>query len=337
MKRAILFILLGVVLGGSTVWLARHGVIAKPGSEESAETKPVEEEEPKTTITHDKNGNVVINMSDEMQGDAGIVVGTPKAAQFAPELKAYGHVLDPTPIAAMLSELDSALAARISSSSELAILRTLSAQGNASPRTLQAAEATALRDDIAVRSVRDRLLLTWGEAIAGRSDLSNFARSLTAQEAALIRLDVPAGEKQSLTLTTARLVTLAGDSTDAEFLGAAANVDPQFQGEGFLFLVKPNSLRLKPGQGIQGFLRLPGEPLKGVIVPREAIVRTEGKGWVYVLNEGGESLTRKEIALDRPTGSGWFVTGAVTAGDHVVIVGTQTLLSEELKATIQAD
>jgi hypothetical protein len=67
------------------------------------------------------------------------------------------------------------------------------------------------------------------------------------------------------------------------------------------------------------------------------VVRTEGKGWVYVLNEGGEALTRKEIALDRPTETGWFVTRDITASDHVVVTGAQVLLSEELKASIKAD
>ena len=86
-----------------------------------------------------------------------------------------------------------------------------------------------------------------------------------------------------------------------------------------------------------GYLKIPGEPLAGVIIPRGAVIRTEGAGWVYVLNSGAESLTRIPVALDHPTEAGWFVTENVTANDHVVVTGAQTLLSEELKASIKAD
>jgi len=331
-KRTILLIIIGAALGGSGVWLAKRGETAKPAAE-----KPAAEEEAKTTITHDANGNVVIGMSDEMQGDAGIVVENPAPAQFSPEMKGFGRVLDPAPLAALMTELASDVAAAAASGNELARLKTLANQGNASTRALQTAEAAALRDQLAIQSAKDRLALSSGRAVAEQQNLTAFIQSLTAQEAALVRIDLPAGETLPSPPTGARVVTLSGNSTEAEYLGAAPGVDAQTQGRGFLFLIKPNALQLLPGQGVTGYLKQPGEPLTGVIIPRDAVVRTEGKGWVYVLNEGGEALTRKEIALDRPTETGWFVTRDITASDHVVVTGAQVLLSEELKASIKAD
>ena len=76
------------------------------------------------------------------------------------------------------------------------------------------------------------------------------------------------------------------------FLELAPSVDPQMQGQGFLFLLKPNSLRLTSGEAVVGYLKIPGEPLAGVIIPREAVVRTEGAGWIYVLNAAGDAFTR---------------------------------------------
>ncbi len=81
-----------------------------------------------------------------------------------------------------------------------------------------------------------------------------------------------------------------------------------------------------------GYIRIPGEPLAGVILPRDAVVRAEGAGWVYVLNSAGEAFTRIPIALDHPTEAGWFVTKGVTAGENVVVAGAQQLLSLELKS-----
>jgi hypothetical protein len=81
------------------------------------------------------------------------------------------------------------------------------------------------------------------------------------------------------------------------------------QGQGFVFSVQPNAISLAPGQAVTVWLQPPGEPLAGVIIPRDAVVRLEGAGWVYVMNKdkGGEAFTRKKIQLDRPTENGWFL------------------------------
>jgi multidrug efflux pump subunit AcrA (membrane-fusion protein) len=135
------------------------------------------------------------------------------------------------------------------------------------------------------------------------------------------------------------VVTLSGKTADGKFLSATADVDPQIQGQGFIFLVQPNAIPLAPGQAVTVWLQVPGDPLAGVIIPRDAVLRLEGAGWVYVMNKdkGGEAFTRKKIPLDRPTDAGWFVTGAVKADDYIVVTGAQTLLSEELKAALSPD
>ncbi len=332
MKRTILLIIVGAAIGGGAVWIAKRGAAPSVPAE-----KPAVEEEEKTTITHDTNGNVVINMSDKVQGDAGIVVEQPASAQFSPELKGYGKVLDPAPLAALLNELATAQAAAVASGKELTRLQTLSPSGNASARAVQAAEATALHDQLAVQSAKDRLRLAWGQAVADQRDLAAFLQTLASQETALVRVDLPVGQMPKSPPAGARIVTLSGETAETELLGLVPGVDPQTQGRGFMLLLKPNALRLLPGQGVAGFLKVAGEPLAGVIIPRDAVIRTEGKAWVYVLNPGGESLTRKEITLDRPTEDGWFIATSIAASDHVVVTGAQTLLSEELKATIQAD
>jgi hypothetical protein len=77
--------------------------------------------------------------------------------------------------------------------------------------------------------------------------------------------------------------------------------------------------------------------MTGVIIPRDAVVRLEGSGWVYQMNKGGESFTRRKIPLDRATDAGWFVTGSLKTDDYIVVTGAQTLLSEELKAALSPD
>jgi len=337
-KRAIIFLIIGAALGGGAVWMKTHTPDTKPADAKSADAKPAEEkpaaeEGEKPAVSRDENGNVVITMSDETQGDMGILVTNPVAAQFAPELKGHGQILDPAPLAGMMNDLAAARAASIASSNELARLKTLSDQGNASPRALQTAEAAAQRDQLAVQAAGDRFILAYGQALAERDDLSALVRSLTSQSVLLVRIDLPAGENLDALPTSARLETLSGNSVEAELLGAAASTDPQLQGRGFFFLVRNNTAHLLPGEGVAGFLKLPGEPLAGILIPRAAVIRTEGKGWVYVLNKNGESFTRKEVSLDRPTENGWFNSGGLTAGDFVVVTGAQALLSVELSST----
>jgi hypothetical protein len=333
MKKTILLILIGAVIGGGIVFMKmRSG-----GPATAAGEKPEEEKPGATRVSRDEKGNVVVAMNDETQGNIGLKVEKPAAAQWQPELKGYGQVLDPVPLAAILTELDSARAAWMASSNELARLKILAAQGNTSPRALQTAEAAAQHDELAVQSARDRLVLSWGKAVADRNDLPAFVQSLASQDTSLVRIDLSAGEAIKSPPGGARIVTVSGNSVDAEFLGAASGVDPQMQGRGFIFLAKNAGSPLLSGEAVTGFLKVPGDALDGVNIPRDAVVRTEGSGWVYVLNEGGEAFTRVPVPLDRPTEAGWFVAKVVTATNNVVIIGAQTLLSEELKASLSSD
>jgi hypothetical protein len=331
-KRTVLLcvLVLAVAAGGGWLWFHRHGADA-PTPPGAAEAKSAKEEATGPRVARDAKGNVVIIVSGETQGKMGIQVTNPARAKLRPEVKGYGRVLDPAPLAALVTDLASAQAAQVASSNELARLRTLEGQGNASARALQTGEAAAIRDQIAVQAARDRLLLSWGQVVAGRKDAPTFIQSLTSLETVLARIDLPIGQDLKLP-SGARIVGSSGQTVEADFLGLAPAVDPQMQGRGFLFWVRSNAWRLSPGEALIGFLKVPGEPIDGVVIPREAVIRTEGAGWVYVLDKaGGQSFTRTEVALDHPTEAGWLVTQGVTAEDRVVVNGAQELLSMELK------
>jgi hypothetical protein len=332
-KRAIvLIIFIAAGFAGGVLWMKHREAAAPPAAEHPpAAQTPADKETAGPQVSRDTNGNAVISMRDKARKELGIEVKTSAAFQMSPELKGYGRVLDPAPLAALVTELASSQAAYAASSSELARLKTLEGQGNASARALQAAEAAAQRDLLAVRSTRERLALSWGQAVADQKDLPSLVQSLTSLEAALVRIDLPVGETLKTPPTGARIAALSGRAVEAAFLEPASNVDPQTQGQGFIFLVRPNSLRLTAGESVIGYLKIPGEPLAGVIIPREAVVRTEGAGWVYVLNAAGDAFTRTEVALDHPTEAGWFVARGVSTSDAVVVTGAQQLLSFELR------
>jgi hypothetical protein len=334
-KRAIvIFIVIAAAIGGGVWWFKHHPAGAAPAADTPA-AAPAEG----THVSHDEQGNTVVSMSDDDQGDAGIVVANPAAGQWSPEVKSYGRVLDPAPLAGLVNELVTAQAAASATAREWARQKALSAETNTSARALQAAEAAAQHDQLAIQSVSNRLTLAWGATLAARSDLADFVQLLTVRQAVLLRVDLPGGESLAAPPSGARVVALSGKTTEAKFLSPTVEVDPQIQGQGFIFSIQPNAIALAPGQAVTVWLQVPGDPLAGVIIPRDSVVRLEGAGWVYVMNnaKGGEAFTRKKIPLDRPTENGWFITGSLKTEDYIVVTGAQTLRSEELKAALSPD
>ncbi|HXP61488.1 MAG TPA: hypothetical protein VN829_13410 [Dongiaceae bacterium] len=331
MKRFLFFCVVGlvVVAAGGLLWFKQHRAGAAPAAG-TAEAKPTADEAAGPHVTRDAKGKAVIALSDELRKNMGIQVTNPAKMQISPEVKGYGRVLDPAPLAALITELASAQAAQVASSNEFARLKTLEGQGNASARALQAAEAGALRDALAVQAAKDRLALSWGKAVGDQKDAPGFIQSLTSLETVLVRIDLPIGQDLKLP-AGARIVGSSGEASEAEFLGLAPMVDPQMQGRGFLLRIKSNASRLSPGEAVVGYLKVPGAPVDGVVIPREAVVRTEGAGWVYVLDSVRNSFTRTEVALGHPTEAGWFVTEGAGANDRLVVNGAQELLSIELK------
>src|SRR6185436_6283211 len=115
----------------------------------------------------------------------------------------------------------------------------------------------------------------------------------------------------------------------AEFFDNAPAVNPQTQGQGFLFLAGGKPSGLFPNAAVTAYVKIPGDSMNGVMIPSSAVIRHQGKAWIYV-QTGESEFTRREIPLDRPGANGWFVSSGVTDKDRVVATGAQTILSEKL-------
>ena len=260
-----------------------------------------------------------------------------QTAKWSPEVKGYGRVQDPASLVSLYNDLASARAAAVASSQELERQKVLSAQSNTSVRALQAAQSAVDHDQLAVRAAKNALALAWGSSLANQDDLPAFINSVVTMQSVLVRVDLPVGEALTAPPAEARIMTLSGQMATAKFLNPVATVDPQMQGQGFVFVLQTNTLALAPGQAVTAFLQTSDEAQEGVLVPRDSVVRAEGAAWVYVLNKGGESFTRRKIPLDRPGEDGWFVTAEIKPADFIVVTGAQTLRSEELKSALSAD
>jgi hypothetical protein len=170
-----------------------------------------------------------------------------------------------------------------------------------------------------------------GESVESGQPILRVARF----DQLLARVDVPAGDTVVATITAASIVPLGQEDRPVrgERVALAAAVDPKTQGQPFLFRVSDSSQSLRPGLSVTAYLEIPGAARSGVVVWRSAVVRQSGKAWVYV-QTADDQFARREVALEEPTGEGWF-THSLSSGDRVVTTGAQTLLSEEFKSQIQ--
>src|ERR1041385_4676840 len=160
-----------VLFGTSTLLCLAVSNCRVAGCAKKSAEGEAQEKSPQSRVNRGTNGEVTITLDAAAQKTIGLTLTQLVAAQFAPELKAYGRVLDPLPLVSQITDLAAAQVTAQASQSELQRLQTLAGQNNASQRAVQAAEAAAARDQLQLQSGRLRLIGTWGTAIVQPPDL----------------------------------------------------------------------------------------------------------------------------------------------------------------------
>lgn len=313
MKKISFGILLGFVGGAATIWfIMRH-------PDEAAHEK-----QPAATEQHEAG----LHLTQEQQASAALLVAKPKAMELKPETKAFGRVLDAAPLATLLAEIQTSQSSLTASAKEFERLKSLGE--NAAPRALETAEAAMKRDQATLESAQARLLAGWGKSFTSRADLAVLTRSLLVQEAALVRVDLPAGENLTSEPRGVRLALLTGDAParEAELLGPAPTTDLQAQGQAFFALIRDHAP--PPGTALAAWLVTGGVAQHGFRLPRTAVVQHESGLFVFV-QTGDSVFERKRVQVAKSQHDGVFVISGIGADDRVVMTGAQQLLSEELK------
>jgi len=316
----------GLLLGGLGAW-----TYLKHGHEEKEPEKKQEKKE-ESRVQHSTNGETFIKLDKETQQRCGLKLVALESVEAKPEIKAFGRVLDPTPLATELIDINTAKAALDASRKEYERLKVLHDQNqNISTRLLDTSEAAVKRDALLVQAAQAKLRLSWGKAIVEQKALTNLVESLVAYRAALVRIDLPIGQALTAPPSEARIAPAAaqGNLIPAKFLGLATSTEPQVQGQGFFFLVETNPPL--PGAALSAWLTVDRKPKTGVLIPNSALVRFEGEIFVY-RQKAEDQFEREQVKLDMPLKDGWLASGDVAAGDKIVVIGAQELLSEELKS-----
>ncbi len=179
------------------------------------------------------------------------------------------------------------------------------------------------------------LLAQPGEAIEPGSPILRIAQL----DRLLARVDIPLGERVAPSSTGA-LIQPAGFEDQpplhAVRIAFSATTDPKAPGASILFRLDGTRSGLRPGLAVVAYLTTQGVSRKGMIIPQSAVVRVAASPYVYVATKPGR-YERRGVSIDQPLGSGYYVTSGFAAGDRIVTVGAQTLLSQELKSQLKSD
>ena len=322
-----------LVLLGWVVWRGfTHGHAGKDGDAKTEEKGGGEKKE--------EHEDFVVKLEKERWKALALEMAEPLKEELTPQRVAFGRVLDPMPIVALDGELASAEAALAASRSEFERTQGLLRTGEGMSRKMaETAEAQFRGDEIKADGLRRRASLEWGATFSVRDTALRrvFVEQLVRSESALVRVDLPSGDALAEMPTGARLLVLGHEEQPIETatITPATDTDAKTQAQGYVLRVDKPPFALRPGMALTAWLGLAQKTRAGFSVPRSAVLRHDGRTWVFIQEES-EKFVRKPIVLDTPLDAekGWFVAaegGGIVAEDLLVVTGAQALLSEELK------
>jgi hypothetical protein len=281
----------------------------------------------------------LVHLAPDAQAKFGLRTQALAAGSFSPSATAYAKVIDAGPLAALENEIEAAEAAAAASRAEAARTKALNADDAAvALKVAEAAQAQARADAARVTLARRRLGLEWGPAIARLSDRNRVAliNSLAAGRAALVRIDTPSNAGQGGVRTAMLEIAPDQPPVRAVVLGPARTAEARLISSGLLAEVAgPAAASLSVGFTARARLEA-GSARTGVILPREALIRSDGGTWAYV-RKGPDSFERRAVESPAPADGGLFVAKGFAPGEQVVTTGAGAVFAAEHAPAAEAD
>jgi hypothetical protein len=288
-----------------------------------------------TIAGHATAGSVVV--SKHASGRAGIGVATLQAARVARSVPSLGVVLDPAPLIQLSGDIitDKAKVAaakakvvldqqQMAQASALYQKKTLSLAGYQKAQEDLDANRAALAAAQARRTARlARTEATWGTAMAAAlRDNSDPLPQLAAGKEMLVGLSLSPG-----TVLAAPPQHAEGEAAGARFalrlIGPVSAMLGRYPGQSFLYVAAAQA-GVPVGTTVSA--SLPAGPERaGVTVPWSAVTWRDGRALVFRAGSG-DRFEPVTIETDAPTADGYFVSGALSPGDRVVVRGADLLL-----------
>ena len=199
-----------------------------------------------------------------------------------------------------------------------------------SRKVAEAAAAQARSDAARVTLLRRRVGLEWGAGLAAMSDAqrSGLIAAAARGRASLVRIDRLGGAPVSAAVS-AELDLGAHGKARARLLGPARAGDPRTTSVGVLARVDgPAAAWIGAGVAFPATFPAPPGAAEGVLIPREALLRTAGVTYAYVRRDAG-GFERRPVSDGSPQPDGLFVASGFRPGEPVVVSGAAKLFAAE--------
>ena len=267
-----------------------------------------------------------VELDAATQKRLGVAVAPLAAARYAGTINGFARVLDPVPLATLDSDLLAAQAAARASAAEAARTRALAAaDATISLKTAQAAQALASADAAKLALLRRRVGLEWGSAFMADGVRARLLADLATGRAALVRIDAPAG---SASARGVQLELGGGERLSVTLLGSARTADIRLRSGGLIGMARgPAAARLAVGLTVPAVLTGPTGS-SGILAPRSAVMRAEGKVFIYVRLDATH-FERRVLSGVVPRADGLFAVGGARPGEPVAIYGAAALFAAE--------
>jgi hypothetical protein len=265
------------------------------------------------------------------------------------EFSAYGNAVNIQPLIELRHRYSVAMSERGGASARFNQTeqntkrqKDLYSEGVTSKRNLQVQQAQWQTDKALVdasnvqgMAIADEARLNWGRTLTewALSTGSNKLNDFLSGRKTLLQITLPvnkqlAGDIRSIDVEAAGNRNAANK---AELISAAPQTDTTAQGESYFF--QTNGSHIRPGMRVAAWIPEQGENRSGVVVPKSALIWYMDQAFVYIKTDA-EHFSRRTIDQYSVTTDGYFVGSGINAGEQLVVMGGQMLLSEELRGQI---
>jgi hypothetical protein len=290
----------------------------------------------------------VVRLAPSQQKQIGLETAVVQAAPHPEQFRAYGTVLDISRITELTNTYANAQAQLQTAQARLEVAksafdrtRNLVDSAALPKKEAETAEGTLRTDKAALAAAESQLRTLaataqqeWGPVIGrGIVERSPAVVRLIEREQFLVQVTLPPGS----TVTGAPGAALAqaparSANIDLQYVSPATRTDPRVQGVSY-FYSAPGDSGLLPGMNTTVYVPS-GKTYEGVFVEDTAIVRWQGRSWVY-LRVRPDSFRRHPISTDQPVSDDDYVVRDIPSGSEIVVQGAQVLLSEEAKSELR--
>lgn len=290
----------------------------------------------------------VVRLTAGQQAQIGLETAVLESAPHPEQFRAYGAVLDISRITELTNSYANAQAQLQTAQAKLEVARSafdrtknLVESAALPKKEAEAAEGTLRTDKAALTAAESQLRTLaataqqeWGPVIGrGIVERSSAVVKLIEREQFLVQVTLPPGVSVTAIPGTALAqAPTRSANIDLQYVSPATRTDPRIQGLSYFFSA-PGDSGLLPGMNTTVYVPS-GNTYEGVFVEDTAIVRWQGRSWVY-LRVDNDTFKRHPINTDQPVSDDDYVVRDIPSGSKIVIRGAQVLLSEEAKSELR--